>query len=135
MLTIQNYIYIYRISNDIYPRSSFGRTGMLGKRIAREKICVEKMIMIYCKAKHRTDKVKCEDCQALLDYACKRLDSCKFGEHKPVCLHCPIHCYSVNMRNKIKDVMRFSGARMMFQHPTLAVLHLFDSFRDSFKKV
>ena len=123
------------ISNDIYPRSSFGRTGMLGKRIAREKICVEKMIMIYCKAKHRTDKVKCEDCQALLDYACKRLDSCKFGEHKPVCLHCPIHCYSVNMRNKIKEVMQFSGARMMFQHPTLAVLHLFDSFRDSFKKV
>ena len=108
---------------------------MLGKRIAIEKICVERMIMIYCKAKHRTDKVKCEDCQALLDYACKRLDSCKFGEHKPVCLHCPIHCYSVNMRNKIKDVMRFSGARMMFQHPTLAVLHLFDSFRDSFKKV
>ena len=119
----------------IYPRSSFGRTGMPGKRIAREKICVEKMIIIYCKAKHRKGKVKCEDCQALLDYACKRLDCCKFGERKPVCLHCPIHCYTLNMRNRIKDVMQFSGPRMIYKHPKLAVLHLLDSFRDSLIKV
>ena len=108
---------------------------MPGKRIDREKICVEKMIMIYCKAKHRKGKVICEDCQALLDYACKRLDRCKFGEHKPVCLHCPIHCYTLNMRNKIKDVMQFSGPRMIYKHPILAVLHLLDSFRDSLIKV
>ena len=108
---------------------------MLGKRIAREKICVEKMIMIYCNAKHRKGKVKCEDCQALLDYACKRLDCCKFGERKPVCLHCPIHCYTQNMRTKIKEVMQFSGPRMLFKHPKLAVLHLLDSCRDSLKKV
>ncbi len=31
--------------------------------------------------------------QALNAYADKRLDKCVFGENKPACKQCPVHCY------------------------------------------
>jgi hypothetical protein len=31
------------------------------------------------------------------------------------------------MREKIREVMRFSGPRMMFYHPVMAVRHLVES--------
>ena len=31
--------------------------------------------------------------QALNAYADKRLDKCVFGEEKPACKQCPVHCY------------------------------------------
>jgi hypothetical protein len=33
------------------------------------------------------------------------------------------------MREKIKGVMRYAGPRMMYRHPVLAVLHVFDGLR------
>jgi hypothetical protein len=33
------------------------------------------------------------------------------------------------MREKIQEVMRFAGPRMMIYYPGLAVLHLMDGFR------
>lgn len=102
---------------------------MQGPRILREKACIEKMITLYCTAKHGTDKILCDDCQALSSYAAQRLTHCKFGERKPVCAKCPIHCYRPSERIKIIDVMRYSGPRMLFRHPKMAVLHLIDTFR------
>ncbi len=100
---------------------------MHGKRILREKMSIEKMIGIYCKAKHRSDKMLCNNCQEILEYAVQRLRYCKFGEQKPVCSKCPVQCYRRDMRDKVKAVMRFSGPRMMYKHPILAVLHYIDS--------
>jgi hypothetical protein len=33
------------------------------------------------------------------------------------------------MRDRIRKVMRFSGPRMLFLHPTLALLHLLDGLK------
>ena len=67
----------------------------------------------------------------LWQYASSRLDKCTFGEQKPVCVKCPIHCYKPDMREKVRAVMKYSGPRMLWYHPYLACMHLFvDSKRE-----
>lgn len=102
---------------------------MHGKRLTRERDTITKMIKLYCQAKHMTGDSVCFECQELLDYAVKRLKYCRFGDHKPVCAKCPIHCYQTNMRMKVVDVMRYAGPRMIYRHPILAIQHVLDSFR------
>lgn len=89
-----------------------------------EKRTVTKMIHIYCAAKHNTSGKLCSDCEDLNVYALNRLEKCRFGEDKPNCEKCPVHCYRPDMRQNIKEVMRYSGPRMLFRSPLLAILHL-----------
>lgn len=89
-----------------------------------EKKTVAKMIQIYCTAKHNTKNSLCLDCSVLNDYAQKRLDRCHFGENKPNCQSCPIHCYNPEMRIKIQKIMKFSGPRMILKSPLLTLRHL-----------
>jgi len=91
---------------------------------AREKNTVSKMIRIYCRFKHGMRNALCPDCRQLEDYAHKRLEHCQFGEEKPSCEKCPMHCYKPEYREKIREVMRFAGPRMLFFHPVEAVRHL-----------
>ena len=74
----------------------------------------------------------CPQCQALLDYAHKRLEHCKFGEDKPSCTRCPVHCYKPAMREQIRQVMRYSGPRMLLHDPIMAIRHLWDFLRVKF---
>ena len=92
-------------------------------RIEKEKLVVKEMIELYCKKKEK-NKELCEECKSLLDYAYNRLDHCKFGEYKSSCQKCPIHCYKKDMRERMRQVMRFSGPRMLFYHPVAALKHL-----------
>jgi hypothetical protein len=100
------------------------------KRLNREHQTVEKMIALYCRAHHTLhDDHLCQACQALSDYAHRRIDRCPFGVQKPTCAQCPVHCYQPDQREAIRQVMRFAGPRMLLHHPVLAILHLFDRFR------
>ena len=92
-------------------------------RIEEEKKTVEQMIRLYCRLKEGNCTL-CEECAALLEYAHKRLDHCKFGEKKSTCRKCPVHCYKPVMREKMCEVMRFAGPRMMWHHPIDAIKHL-----------
>lgn len=74
----------------------------------------------------------CPQCQALLDYAHKRLERCRFGEDKPSCTRCPVHCYKPAMREQIRQVMRYSGPRMLLHDPIMAIRHLWDFLRAKF---
>ncbi|WP_081757109.1 nitrous oxide-stimulated promoter family protein [Gorillibacterium massiliense] len=94
-----------------------------GPKIRREKDIVLKMIRLYCKKKHR-HKELCKECQDINDYALKRLSLCQFGEEKPACVKCPIHCYNPEYRQKIRGIMRFSGPRMLLHHPIEAIRHI-----------
>lgn len=94
-------------------------------RIEREKITVEKMIRLYCKLNHENNL--CGYCDEIIDYAMNRLDKCPYSNDKPACTNCPVHCYNKQMRDKIKEIMRFSGPKMMFHHPVLAVFHIYDN--------
>jgi hypothetical protein len=67
---------------------------------------------------------------ALLEYAKRRLDRCRFGEEKPTCGRCPVHCYGRAEKAAVIDVMRYSGPRMIVKHPVLAIRHLRDAMED-----
>ena len=92
-------------------------------RIEREKKTVKIMIEIYCRKKHKHKDGLCDECTELLDYAHKRLRFCKFGENKSTCGKCPIHCYKKDMKAKIKDVMKFSGPRLIIYNPLELIRH------------
>ena len=83
------------------------------------------MVTIYCHGKHGNNGL-CPDCEELLAYSVKRLEACPFQADKPTCLKCQIHCYKPAMRDRVKEVMVYSGPRMLFRHPLLALQHLSD---------
>ena len=88
------------------------------------------MIRIYCRGKHGGKKTLCPQCQELLDYANLRLSKCPHGDGKPFCSNCKIHCYKQDMKEAIREVMRYAGPRMMFCHPAIAVRHLVEMKKD-----
>lgn len=98
-------------------------------RLRREATTIKVMIDMYCAGQGHADKIPCESCAELRDYAILRVEKCGFGARKPVCAKCPTHCYKSGMRERIREVMRHSGPRMIVRHPALAIMHLFDSLR------
>lgn len=93
-------------------------------KIEKEKKVSFLMIDLYCKKKHKMKDNICAECQELKEYVLLRLAKCPFGENKTFCSNCKIHCYQKDMRYKIKEVMKFSGPRMICYHPILAIKHL-----------
>lgn len=100
------------------------------RRLARERATVTAMIHLTCRARHGTRDTLCEVCQELQDFADFRLDRCPYQENKPTCANCLIHCYSPTMRERIRDVMRFAGPRMLWRHPYLTVCHMLDGRKE-----
>lgn len=96
----------------------------------KEKRIVGEMISLYCKKNHKSKNDLCSDCLALKQYAEQRSDKCPFMETKTFCSNCTVHCYKSDMREKIKEVMRFSGPRMLLYHPILAISHLIESKKE-----
>jgi len=90
----------------------------------KEKNIVELMIKVYCCRKHDDPGILCSDCQELMGYSFERIDKCPFMEKKKFCSTCETHCYSSEMRDKIRLVMRYSGPRILFRHPIMATRHL-----------
>lgn len=100
----------------------------------REQRLVSCMIRLYCRKHHHTRGTLCPDCAALLEYARARSACCPFMEHKTFCSRCPVHCYKPEMREKIRQVMRFSGPRMLLVHPVLALFHMVETLRQNLQK-
>ena len=96
----------------------------------KEKYIVGLMIQIYCKHHHGNKHELCDECQALYDYAKGRVDKCPFMETKTFCSNCRVHCYKSDMREKIRQVMRFSGPRMIFHHPLMALRHVIETKKE-----
>jgi len=95
-------------------------------QIEYEQHIVYRMLLVFCRKHHDSDKnLLCKNCTQLNNYAQLRLENCKFGNDKPACKKCPVHCYKPVMREQIREVMRYSGPRMAFYYPIDAVKHLF----------
>ena len=99
-------------------------------RLARELATIRAMVRIHCRDRHATPTGLCEECTALMTYATRRLDRCVFGEQKPTCASCTVHCYNAEMREGIRKVMRYAGPRMLWRHPLLAIAHIIDGRRE-----
>ena len=98
-------------------------------RLAREWKTMSAMVRIYCLDHHHPADGLCAECRQFLDYAGVRLERCRFGEEKPTCANCPVHCYQRERREQARVVMRYAGPRMMWGHPIMSLRHWLDGFR------
>ena len=130
----------------LFPESKNRKTGKrntgrcinnmnkVEKKRQREQYVVEEMIQLYCRKNHskeeRQGRQMCPVCQELSDYAKLRSQKCPFMEQKTFCANCKVHCYKPEKREQIRQVMRFSGPRMILYHPILAVWHLISSKKE-----
>jgi hypothetical protein len=87
-----------------------------------------KFIRLYCGAKHSSlvkEKVEaleitggeillCLECTKIAKHALEKRCNCPL-EPKPSCKRCRIHCYSTDYRARIREIMAFSGRRMMLR--------------------
>ncbi|MEP7181183.1 MAG: nitrous oxide-stimulated promoter family protein [Betaproteobacteria bacterium] len=101
----------------------------MGGRRLRELATIRAMILLYCGEHHGRKSELCAECAPLHGYATRRLERCVFGDAKPTCANCTVHCYSAAMREQIRVVMRYAGPRMLFRHPVLGIAHLNDGRR------
>jgi hypothetical protein len=100
------------------------------QHLDRERLTMMKMVAIYCADHHSgSEDSLCETCTEFLDYARRRLEKCPYGEDKPTCSNCPIHCYKPGRREQVSRIMRYAGPRMLLRHPWLAITHQLDGFR------
>ena len=56
----------------------------------------------------RVDLLLCEDCRKLLNHGIAKLLLCPY-DPKPMCKKCETHCYAPGYREKVREVMKFSG--------------------------
>jgi len=93
----------------------------------REIRTARTMIGMFCRRFH--GKRSCRNCDALLAYVEERIAKCPYGALKPACSQCRTHCYQEEMRQRIQEVMRFAGPRMLYRHPLMALRHLLNKRR------
>ena len=99
-------------------------------------------ISIYCRYRHedalrapvilKTHDVKeiagtpvnlCPECCKLSAHAFTKRTNCPM-DPKPACKNCPNHCYHPVYRERIREVMRFSGRKMLFAGRVDYLFHL-----------
>jgi len=103
---------------------------LLAPRLERELKTITAMVQIYCRDHHLPSQEDiCADCSEFLQYAEKRLSRCPFQARKPTCGKCPIHCYQKQMQDRARQIMRYSGPKMLWTHPILAFYHILDGLR------
>lgn len=99
------------------------------QRIDLEIKTLDVMFNMYCKLNHHFGKNKnsslCEYCQELFDYSISKVSNCKLKKEGQKCSKCKIHCFKDCYRAGIQKVMRFSGPRLIFTNPILALKHIF----------
>ena len=88
------------------------------------------MSVIYCADHHKPNGGDlCEGCEDLMHYSYRRLQKCPYGQDKPTCANCPIHCYKQRQRQQVRVIMRYAGPRMIRRHPVRAITHSLDKLR------
>jgi hypothetical protein len=99
--------------------------------IPRDLRTLAQFIRIYCRHKHpdapkrepsfrgfdmealRIRRLElCGSCAKLLGHAFVKRAHCPFNP-KPACKHCQSHCYQPLYREQIREVMRFSGRKLV----------------------
>jgi hypothetical protein len=106
--------------------------ALVTPRLKREYRTMECMVEIWCADRHQEAHAAdgpCEECRKFLAYAARRLEKCPYGENKPTCAKCPIHCYKRAPREHAREIMRYAGPKMTYRHPWLALMHLVDKVR------
>jgi hypothetical protein len=85
------------------------KTNNMNKDRQKEQKIITRFIEVYCRKTHGPKKQDlCDNCGDLLEYALTRLRKCPY-DPKPKCKECRTHCYRDGYRERIQEVMKFSG--------------------------
>jgi len=87
------------------------------------------MTRIYCRDDHQPGIDLCAECNQFHSYANTRLERCRFGEEKPTCAKCPVHCHQRDRREQVRVIMRYAGPRMLREHPIMSLRDWLDGLR------
>ena len=112
-----------------FSNTQKAKNDLAGQRLARERRTMSAMVRIYCRDQHAVVAGLCAECRQFLDYADVRLERCRFGEEKPTCVKCPVHCYQRDRREQARVIMRHAGPRMLWEHPVMSLRHWLDGLR------
>jgi hypothetical protein len=88
-------------------KQSLGGNGTPSLR-RKESQIIRSFVRVFCRKNHAGAGILCPSCHELLKYALVRLARCRY-DPKPACRRCATHCYETQMRERIREVMRFSG--------------------------
>jgi hypothetical protein len=98
-----------------------------------------RFVSIFCRENHDAEKVPfefrgfdihemglrniglCPDCAGLTRYALTMRLRCPY-DPKPMCRKCTTHCYRGDYREKIREIMKFSGLYLV-KHGRLDMLY------------
>ena len=100
-------------------------------RLKRDVKTLMVMAEMYCHDHKHIKPEKealCPKCSDLIEYAITRTYSCP-RQHKTTCDTCTIRCYKPNKQRAIREIMAYSGPRMIFRHPLMAIRHLAKKFK------
>jgi hypothetical protein len=123
------------------PSQSKRQTPQL---LRRDLKTIALFIQIYCDGKHQRERVQrtvalkthdvpaivgrpirlCRDCEKLLTHAFVMRTRCPL-DPKPMCKHCPEHCYVPQYRAQMRAVMRYAGTRLVLRGRLDYLFHLF----------
>lgn len=67
----------------------------------------------------------CEECAEFVRYAVTKRLKCPLEAEKPSCKHCRIHCYAAEQRARVKQIMAWSGRRMILRGRLDYLYHYF----------
>lgn len=96
----------------------------LEKKRQKEMKMMEIIFDIYEKG-HPEEKELLSDLRA---YARERITRCPKMATKTYCSNCEIHCYKPAFRQKIKEIMRYAGPRLLLRRPVGAIDHMIKGF-------
>lgn len=114
-----------------------------GHNIDREFRTLARFIQVYCDDHHAAEErgpvaIKtqdlstlkagvpslCSGCGKLLAHAFVKRSRCPM-DPKPMCKKCPRHCYAPAYRQQIRQVMAYSGRKLVLSGRVDYLLHLF----------
>lgn len=114
---------------------------MANKHLERDLRLLVRFVGLYCRHRHAEAERKrlalkgferllpekiqlCHDCSRLLGHALIKRSHCPM-DPKPQCKHCPRHCYQPVYRAQMREVMKYSGRRLVLSGRLDYLLHLF----------
>lgn len=66
----------------------------------------------------------CAECRDFLTYAFERRVRCPL-DPKPTCKECTIHCYRKGHRERVREIMRYSGKKLILRGRLDLLWHYF----------
>lgn len=95
------------------------------ERREKDRRILEQFVHIYCEGKHGSPPGQlCEACSDLLAYSLARYERCPY-DPKPACKHCKTHCYRPAYRQRVREVMRYAGMKLLLRGRLDLVRHYF----------